>query len=400
MSLIRTSKDALITLQLKRDLTRSLKRGHPWVFGDALRTRPAASRGAPARLLNKQGRREIARGFYDPQSPLAFRVCTLNRGQTLNDTWAQEQFDHARELRNLLFDEQTTGFRLFNGEGDGLPGLVCDIYGDTAVLRPDGEAAARFWNVSGVARRVAEAYALKCVYERLRVRGDPAGHLLLGKAPSSPVFFLENGIRFTANIIRGQKTGFYLDQRQNRQLIRQFAGGKRVLNVFGYTGGFSVYAGLGGASHVTTVDLAGPALKTAAHHWRLNGLPPQKHKTVTADAFAFLAEAAQQDEKWGLVILDPPSFAPAKKAVPKALSAYRNLIAAGAAVTTSNGLLAAASCSSHIDLQTFLNACQEGVSQARRRATILAIGGQPPDHPAPLALAEFRYLKFVLLKLA
>jgi 23S rRNA (cytosine1962-C5)-methyltransferase len=171
-----------------------------------------------------------------------------------------------------------------------------------------------------------------------------------------------------------------------------------VLNLFGYTGGFSVYAGLGKADHVTTVDMAGPALEVAGHHWHLNGLPAACHKGVEADAFEFLKRASQKKERWELVIVDPPSFASTKKAVPRALSAYRRLIAAGAAVTGPEGLLAAASCSSHVRLEAFLGACEEGISKARRRATLLGVYGQPADHPAPLVLPEFRYLKFVLMR--
>ncbi len=398
MPFLQPSPGPLIQLQLARDLTRTLKRGHPWVFAEALRSLPSAPPGAHARLLDKQGRREIALGFYDPQSPLAFRVCSLDQDQKLNDAWAERQFEAALALRQALFDKNTTGFRLFNGEGDRLPGLVCDVYGDTAVIQLDGQGANRFWDAGGVARWVAEALSLKCVYERGQGRGGSEDRPLVGIAPTEPVPFLENGIHFTVDIIRGQKTGFFLDQRENRRQMQMLAAGRRVLNVFGYTGGFSVYAGLGGARHVTTVDLAEPALEVAERHWRDNNLPEADHTAVVADAFIFLAEAAQRGDLWDLVILDPPSFAPARKAVPKALAAYRRLIAAGATVTVPEGLLAAASCSSHVDLSAFLNACEAGIAKARRRATILSLSGQPPDHPAPLVLPEFRYLKFVLMQ--
>jgi 23S rRNA (cytosine1962-C5)-methyltransferase len=200
------------------------------------------------------------------------------------------------------------------------------------------------------------------------------------------------------DIIQGQKTGFFLDQRENRQLIRQVAAGRQTLNLFGYTGGFSVYAGLGGATHVTTVDLAGPALEAAQQNWQLNQLSPAAHETVKADGFEFLAQAAQQKRRWDLVIVDPPSFAHSRGDVEKAVGAYQSLIGAAAAITRPEGLLAAASCSSHIDLARFLAACEEGISQTRRRATILSITGQPADHPTPLPLPEFRYLKFVLMR--
>lgn len=387
-----------IQLRLARDLVRTLKRGHPWVFAEALRHRPPAPPGVQAVLLDNKKGREVAKGFYDAQSKLAFRVCSVEADEVLDEAWAKQRLQRALRLRQLLFDEQTTGFRLFNGEGDGLPGLICDIYGDTAVLQFDGEGPAGFWNAEGVAEWVIQALSLRRVYQKSRSRHESGGEILWGSRADAPIPFLENGVRFTADIVQGQKTGFFLDQRENRQTIRQVAAGRRVLNIFGYTGGFSVYAGLGGAAEVTTVDIAGPALHAAAEHWRLNGLAPAKHLSARADAFQFLADAAQKKKSWDLVVVDPPSFAPSKEAVEKALTAYQGLIAAAATVTSPEGLLAAASCSSHIDLATFLTLCEEAISKARRRATLLRVNSQPPDHPTPLPLPEFRYLKFVLMR--
>jgi 23S rRNA (cytosine1962-C5)-methyltransferase len=160
-----------------------------------------------------------------------------------------------------------------------------------------------------------------------------------------------------------------------------------------------VYAGLAGAAHVTTVDSAQPALEVAAAHWALNSLPEERHSTVCADAFEFLKSASEAAKTWLVVILDPPSFAPNQASVPKALNAYQRLIALGASVTAENGVLAASSCSSHVSLDQFTRACQEGISIARRQATTLGIYTQPPDHPVPLAMPEFRYLKFIIMQL-
>lgn len=393
-----------LQLRLARELTRDIKRGHPWVFAEALRDLPPAAPGTPAILLDQRRGEPVARGFYDPASPLAFRVCAAEADQPLNEAWAENRLEQALALRRALFDDHTTGWRLFNGEGDGLPGLVGDVYGSAAVLRLDGPGPENFWSAPGVARWAAESLGLKTVFlrqERRHSKETPAetGLALVGSVPAGPIPFLENDVRFTADIVNGQKTGFFLDQRENRRQMGLVAQSRRVLNVFGYTGGFSVYAGLGGAEHVTTVDLAAPAIETAQHHWALNNLAPGRHSAVTADAFAFLEQAARKKRRWDLVILDPPSFAPSQKAVKTGLAAYRKLIAAGAAVTEPGQLLAAASCSSHIDQAMFLQAAEEGISQARRRGTVLGIFGQPADHPSPLALAEFRYLKFVLFRL-
>ena len=155
---------------------------------------------------------------------------------------------------------------------------------------------------------------------------------------------------------------------------------------------------MGGAAHVTTVDLAAPALQAAEQHWQLNGLDTASHQSAKADAFTFLEIARQEKKKWELVIVDPPSFASSKEAVGKATTAYQNLITAAAEVTAPDGLLAAASCSSHIDNPAFLNICESAISQANRRATLLTVSGQPADHPTPLPFSEFRYLKFVLMR--
>jgi 23S rRNA (cytosine1962-C5)-methyltransferase len=374
------------------------------VFRDALRACPDAPPGSVAVLLDNKGGRPIARGFYDPTGPLAFRACNVADQRPVDDAWAVERFEIAWQLRRQLFVEQacgvgrTTGFRLFNGEGDGLPGLVVDVYADTAVLKLDGAAPRAFWDAEGIATWIAGQTGVSRVCERLRERGA-AVRMLLGVEPCGPVEFMENGLRFTADVVAGQKTGFFLDQRDNRLLVRQFAAGTRVLNLFGYTGGFSVAAGCGGASHVTTVDAAQPAIAAADEHWTLNGLPPDAHRGECRDVFEFLTEVRERGQRWDLVISDPPSFAPSQTSVPKALSAYQTLAREAAAVTDRRGLLALASCSSHVSPSDFLRTIEEGIAQARRRAIVLGLHGQPPDHPTPLALPEFRYLKFVLLRL-
>ncbi len=399
MTLVRAIQKKPIVLRLNRDLVRLVKRGHPWVFADALQQQPKAPAGSQAVLLDHKKGREIARGFYDAASPLAFRVCSIEPDEPLDTAWAERQMHRAVAVRQMLFDDSTTGYRLFNGEGDGLPGLICDVYGDTAVIQLDGAGPAGFWQVSELSRWLVDVLSLRRVYLRPQSRQKGEGQALVGDSPIAPIFFLENNARFTVDVIRGQKTGFFLDQRENRALVGKMAKGRDVLNVFGYTGGFSVQAGLGGANQVITVDLAEPALKKSDAHWDLNELPTDHHQSVKADAFEYLERAAKARKQWDFVIVDPPSFAPSKSAVPQALKAYQKLVAISASVTKSDGLLAASSCSSHVDMPAFLQACEEGISNARRRATLLGAYGQSADHPSPLVFSEFRYLKFVLMRI-
>jgi 23S rRNA (cytosine1962-C5)-methyltransferase len=349
-------------------------------------------------LLEDKSGKILAQGYVDPTTALAFRVCSQDPGERADDEWASAALERAVRLRERLFNADTTGYRVVHGEGDGLPGLVFDRYGDVGVLRLDGPAAEGFWHGLGIAQWMAKRLGLTAVYERRRVRGGAEGGPLVGDAPSAPVPFLENGLSFTSDVAAGQKTGFFLDQRDNRDTIRRVAHG-RVLNVFGYTGGFSVAAMAGGATHVTTVDLARPALDAAASHLRIAGVSDEAHEEVAEDAFDYLEAAAERGERWDVVVLDPPAFAPNQRAVAGAERAYERLIAAGTRVTAPHGFLAAASCSSHIRAERFVDLVESGVSGGRRRGTILDIGGVPADHPAPLGFRDFRYLDFVLIQL-
>jgi 23S rRNA (cytosine1962-C5)-methyltransferase len=396
-----TNTDTPVKVQLGRNLVKQIKRGHAWVYANALRTVPRVPPGTSAILLDNRGGKEIARGYLDPQGAIAFRACTTVSGQKPNTQWAERQFSKSQSLRRDLFDpfDQTNGYRLFNGEGDGLPGLVCDIYDQAAILITDGPAAGQFWQVEEIAAWLAENLNVVAVFNKGRDGSKKQVTQIFGSQISQPVSFIENGLNFTADLVQGQKSGFFIDQRNNRKLIQPLAKNKSVLNAFGYTGGFSVYAGKGGATDVTTLDVAAPALKAAEQHWAENHLPADRHQTVNHDTFEYLENSQKKNIRWELVILDPPSFAPSEASVPGAEKAYTRLISLGAQVTSPGGILAAASCSSHIRRKHFIKIIEIAISQARRKATVIGIHGQPADHPAPLAMPELDYLKFILLKL-
>lgn len=382
---------------LTRDLRRDLRRGHPWVFADAVRLPGGLAPGETV-IVEGKDKKAIGLGYVDPEGPLAVRMLSADGARPEGlPALLEARLEAAVALRERLFDASVTGYRVVNGEGDGLPGLVIDRYEDVAVVKPDGPVADAFWDTAAIARWLAGRLPVSRVYLRRRSRGGAEGEPLIGDAPGL-VTIREGGARLAVDVVHGQKTGLFLDQREHRMRIGAMARGRRVLNVFGYTGGFSVHAGLGGASHVTTVDLAAPAIAQAEANWALNGLPAEGHRGVAADAFAFL-EAAGAGERWDLVVLDPPAFAPSRQALPQALAAYRRMVTAGARVTADGGLVLVASCSAHVSLEALLGAIEEGVGEARRRADVLAVGGQPPDHPYPLACRELAYLKAVTLRL-
>jgi 23S rRNA (cytosine1962-C5)-methyltransferase len=237
----------------------------------------------------------------------------------------------------------------------------------------------------------------------LGVRVEPEGpggarlRTLHGPPPPDRLVVLERGMRMEVDLARGQKTGAFLDQRDNRARVRALSAGRdRVLNLFSYAGGFSVAAALGGARHVTSVDTASAAHASSQRTFRENGLRPDEHAFVTADVFDFLTRAASRDDRYDLVISDPPSFAPSERARQRALSAYRKLHAAAAAVLAEDGVLCAASCSSHVPAEDFLSTLDDA-ALGGRALRLRELHGQPADHPTLTAWPEGRYLKFAVL---
>lgn len=403
-SMVREGK--AITIRLNKDLVREVKRGHAWLYSNAVEGFHAPA-GTVATVLDRKGDKRIASGICDPDHPIPVRVCRTQPPFILNDEWLSNQLRLATNLRQSYFDSATTGFRLVAGEGDGLPGLIVDVYSDTAVMKLDGGAPQAFYKPAGIANWLQDHLEIRRVVLRSRERGR-AGEDLLDttsktteqrSSPSATVDFLENGLKLTADVIHGQKTGFFLDQRDNRKLVRKFSKGKKVLNLFSFNGGFSVAAGKADAQHVTSVDIASPAIQAAERHWEMNELSATKHEGVAEDCFQYLEDAIKRRETWDIVICDPPSFAPSEKSKPQALAAYARLAQLAAKVTCSSGLLALASCSSHVNGRLFLETNVEALGRARRKANLLAENGLPIDHPTPMAMPELRYLKFHLFQL-
>lgn len=387
-----------VRIKLTRDLTKHLKRGNPWIFSDAIE-KVKAPEGQYAILVSHKSE-VLAHGYYSPNINLSFRV--LNLGDVkFNDHAVEKRLKMAITNKKHLLSLENKCFRVLNGEGDELPGVVADYYDGVVVLKLDGNAAEAFWNKESLAVFFMEQAEIpvKCVYFKRKNREEEKGLILAGECENlTDLEFLEHGVKFRTNIIDAAKTGFFLDQRENRNFIRSVSKDKTLLNLFGYTGGFSIYAGLGGASKVTTVDIAPNAIKAAEVNWEINFLSPEKHDAICVDAFEFVADAHKQKKTWDIVITDPPSFAPNQKAVESAREAYTKIFADSLKLVKDGGYFAASSCSGHISFESFLEIVQEALSKTRRRGKVLLIKGQPEDHPFPFALPEMRYLKFVYLQ--
>jgi len=279
-----------------------------------------------------------------------------------------------------------------------MPGFVVDRYDAVAVLRTDGDAAsARAGDLADALWPELKARGVSSLVHRTGDKGEtPRIERIRGSDPPESTVVHEWGIPFVVDIARGQKTGAFLDQRENRRRVGELARGRRVLNLFSYAGGFSLHAALGGATHVTSVDVSAGAHSSAQASFRAAGVNPASHAFVTADVRAFLDGARQRGERWDLIISDPPSYAPSERSVPRALAAYRGLHRACVDVLEPNGLFCAASCSSHVDLVAFF-ATLDDVALGGRQMVVLECRGSGSDHPTLAAFPEGRYLKFVIL---
>jgi 23S rRNA (cytosine1962-C5)-methyltransferase len=401
-------RDARPTVRLAKPLRDRIRAGHPWIYDRALAAIPPdIAPGDVITIADAEG--EVALAIADPGSPIRARILAPP-GVRLDAAWARDRAEAAAAPRTrdpLLAG--CTGRRLVHGEADACPGLVVDLYDTTAVVVFDGPAAAGFWRprlgdvLAGLERGGAAIAHAWLRGERRRTAGtSSAGETVRGDPPAELVI-TEDDARFAVDVRAGQKTGFFLDQRDNRRTIRRHAAGQAVLNLFAYTGGFSLHAALGGATRVTSVDIAPPAVAGLEHNLALSGLPAAAHERVASDAFEFLARAAKQHRRWDLVIVDPPSFAPSERARPAALAAYRKLAAAALAVTEPTGRFALASCSSHITeadlLEQIASLAPGDLLRPLRPLRLRAAAGAASDHPVLPAFPEGRYLKFLLFDL-
>lgn len=384
----------MLKIKLNRNLRRSVMRGHPWIYKEAIHQPPKVETAQLVSVLDQKGE-PLGWAMYDPHGPLSLRMVSLEK-KPPNQAFYESQLRRALDLRLNLNLVDTTAYRLVNGEGDFLPGLVCDIYAETAVVQFDGRGPSEFWNKQQLTAWILENARVKSVVEKSRRNTENGLTLLAGVKSASEITVTENGVKFRVDILNGQKTGFFLDQRDNREYVRSISRGKSVLNLFSYTGGFSVYAGLGGATRVASLDVAEGAVRAAAHNWKLNGLLPEKHEGLAVDVFDYLASAK---ENWDHIIVDPPSMGHSEEQKDRAVKKYIDLFAASAKLVQPGGQLSLSSCSSHITFEDFFEIIREAMSLARRRGQILRVSGQGPDHPFLHGAHEQRYLKFVHLVL-
>lgn len=396
---------SVVRLELARGLARHIRAGHPWVFRKGLEQAPRIPPGSVVDLV--EGGRFVARGYYDPHSSIAVRVLTREEATRIDAAFFRARIADAWRLRQSVVDlTDTDSFRLIHGEGDGLPGVVVDLYAGFAVLKlySAGLTPYRPLVVEALKGAVPD---LRGVLGRDEVGRDDAegddsstgsARVLFGQEPPELIPIRERGARFLVDARRGQKTGFFLDQRENRHLIRRLSRDREVLNCFCFTGGFSVNAALGGARSVFSVDQDQDAVALARENFKQNGVTPEAHDFLAADVFELLASFKAEGRTFDLVILDPPAFAKSQRAVQAAIDGYASLNRQALAVLKPGGLLATASCSARVSPEAFFGAVKEAAYKAGIDMQLVEERHQPPDHPIRLQFPEGRYLKFYVLR--
>ncbi len=384
-------------LFLKSGRDRSILNRHPWVFSGAIKTHPKASNGEIVAVCNQQGEL-LGHGFYSPESQISCRIFDFNKSNfpAFDAAYWQAKVANAFQLRQQIINPKTTTcYRLLHAEGDFLPGIIADVYGETVVMQV---------LIKGIEHIYADieqsilALDFKHIY--LKQKDNPSFQegvsLLKGwrtEPAAQPIAVLENGIQFLVDVENGQKTGFFIDQRDNRALTQQHSAGKKVLNAFSYTGGFSLYALAGGATEVHSVDISKDAVARAEALATLN-FPEAKHQGIAADCFDYIR---QTEEKYDLIVLDPPAFAKSAKAVNNAARGYKELNMVAMKKIAPNGLLFTYSCSQHITADLFRKIVFGAAVDAGREVRIIRLLSQADDHPINIYHPEGEYLKGLLL---
>ena len=383
-----------------------IRGGHPWLYDASIREQNRAGQPGELAVIYDRRDRFLALGLYDPLSPIRVRVLHHGKPATADDAWWRARLQAALARRDGLFDAQTTGYRCLSGESDGWPGIVLDRYDTTYVLKLYTAAwLPRVGEVVGWLLEMLQPERLilrlsrniqSLAEQQFNLRD---GQVLRGSVPDGPVVFLETGIRFEAEVVRGQKTGFFLDQRENRRRVEALAAGRDVLNAFSFSGGFSLYAARGGARSTTDLDISPHALDSARRNFALNAADPHiaacRHECAQADTFNWLAASSRAD--FDLVILDPPSLAKRETERAGAIQAYRKLTELGLPRLRRRGILVAASCSANVSTGECFTAVLDALHASRRPFAELIRATHAPDHPA--TFPEAQYLKCLFARL-
>ena len=383
---------------LKRGKEKPLLRGHPWVYSGAVsKVEGEVSPGDFGEVYSAEGQ-FLGTGHLNPYSQIIFRLLTQKK-ENLKIDFFRERLSKAAFLREICFKGKTNAYRMVNGEGDFLPGLIVDCYGKTFVLQCLTAGMERLKGL--LTDLLVNGFFPQSIYERSdaatrKEEGlSEASGLLYGKEVPDRIEIEEYGCRFRVDVKRGQKTGFYLDQRENRLTLKELSDGKKILDCFSYTGAFSVHTGLGGAKEITLIDSSKEALDMAEEQFDLNQLGKVPHQLIRGDAFKVMRDL---EDEYDIIILDPPPFAKKKSHLQSASRGYKDLNLQAFRLLKREGLLLTFSCSHHMSWDLFQKIVFSAAVDAGRRVQLLGRRGHPVDHPTDLYHPEGEYLRGLICR--
>ncbi|MFD0962401.1 class I SAM-dependent rRNA methyltransferase [Pseudofulvibacter geojedonensis] len=388
-----------IAFKLRAKAERMIKKKHPWVFEDSIVKQSIdGNAGDVAVIYDHKKNKFLACGLYDPFSPIKIKMLHFGKATKIDSFFFKSKIQKAFEKRAELLKTDTNSYRLIYGEADGMPSFIADVYNNVLVIKL--YSAIWFPYLNDLLTVLVEITSCKTVVLRLSRNvaklknnfGLKDGQVIYGKLDNNVVEFMEHGIHFSANVIYGHKTGYFLDHRENRRRVGSLSKHKTVLDVFSYAGGFSVHALANGAKEVTSLDISSQALKVAEQNAKLNKFSGV-HKTIAADAFKGLQELINQKNKFDIVIIDPPSFAKSAKEIERAKHSYERLANLGCKLVNDNGILVLASCSSRIVADDFFAICESSLQNNSIQYKILDTTLHDLDHPVILSFPEGAYLK-------
>jgi 23S rRNA (cytosine1962-C5)-methyltransferase len=388
----------MLHLFLKKDRDAPVRRGHPWLFSGAIERVEGEEKESGVADIFDSKKNWLARGLFNPNSQLRVRLLTWKK-ESIDQSFFSRRLSQALSFRERQLAGSNNAYRVINGEGDFLPGLILDRYADFFVCQFFTAGMESF--KKDIIAALSELTSPTGIFERSegRVREEEGIEssigVLAGEPPPDVISIAENGHKFLVDVRRGQKTGFFLDQRDNREFLSTLTRDRSVLNCFAYTGGFSVYAFAGGAKEVVTFDSSMPALEIAERNLELNGLTDPPGELIKGDAFAYLKET---DSKFDIIVLDPPSLAHKRSDIDAATGGYKFLNLHALKHLNPGGLLITFSCSQHLPTDLFQKVVFGAAVDARRKVSIIKRLGPPIDHPISLHHPEGEYLKGLALR--
>ncbi len=399
MKTVSTIITKTISVRLRPKAERMVKKRHPWVFEDSIiKQNNTANAGDVVVVYDNRKNKFLACGLYDSYSPIKIKLLHFHKPQKLDATFFQSKIEEAFSKRAVLLETNTNSYRFLYGEADGFPGFIADVYAKVLVVKI--YSAIWFPYLEVIVAHLVKISQCDTVVLRLsrnlqklkENQGLKDGQVVFGKLAEEIVLFTEHDIHFSANVIHGHKTGYFLDHRENRRRVGALSKNKSVLDVFSYAGGFSVHALSNGAKEVVSLDISAQALKMALANGKLNNYTGT-HKTMAIDAFLGLQQLIRDRKKFDVVVIDPPSFAKSAKEIDKAKHSYARLARLGAQLVAKNGLLVLASCSSRIMADDFFDICEAEIQNASKAFTILDKTFHDIDHPIIESFPEGAYLK-------